>query len=132
MQSIYFSMLQQVFSLVNLSCRETMSMLKLVSDMLVAGAYVVFAYTGHGCNVGNTDYIVPVDAHDPVNPNECVASSTISEYLQSKLCRVFMIMNCCRTKYVCLQIHLRIPLQLYGHWLHKTHLNAHLSLLRAI
>ena len=87
----------QVFSLVNLSCDETMRALHLICDLLVAGVYVVFAYTGHGCNIGNADYILPIDAHHPVDLNQCIASVTVCERLQSKLCRVFMIMNCCRT-----------------------------------
>ena len=84
----------------NMSCDETMSALRVISDLLVAGVYVVFWYTGHGFNIGNTDYILPVDAHNPINPHQCIAIATISDLLQSKLCRVFVFFNCCRTKYV--------------------------------
>ena len=86
----------QVISLVDMNCAETMHALKLVSDLLVAGVYVVFAYSGHGCRI-HTDYIIPVDASYPIDPVQCIACDTVCEHLQSKLCRVFLIMNCCRS-----------------------------------
>ena len=77
-------------------CAETNSALKFITEMLVPGAYVVFAYSGHGCNCGNTDYIIPIDAPRETDINMYIASSTVCEQLQSKLCRVFLLMNCCR------------------------------------
>ena len=74
-----------------------MMALEFITNMLVPGAYVVFAYSGHGCNLRNTDYIIPIDAHCPIDPHQCVASATVCEHLQLKLCRVFLLMNCCRS-----------------------------------
>lgn len=77
-----------------------MHALKSVKDLLVAGVYVVCVYSGHGCTIQTTNFIIPVDAHTPINPSQCIAHDTVCEYLQSKLCRVFLIMNCCSSRYV--------------------------------
>ena len=88
--------------LVNLRNDETMNALKIFIDLLVAGVYAVFAYVGHGCSLHGNDYIIPIDAHNPIKPSDCIAIATVSELLQSKLCRVFLIINCCRNQYAIL------------------------------
>ena len=66
-------------------------------QLLSAGVYGLFYYTGHGFSVGKMSYLMPVDSRSgDCDANECIGSDWITRAMQETLCRAVIILDCCR------------------------------------
>ena len=87
----------KTISLVDLTFCQMIKAVDYFCSLLDKHMYAIFYYSGHGVEVNNTTYFVPVDI-DEKNPNpiQYINSDSIQSKLQRTYAKVIMIFDCCR------------------------------------
>ena len=91
----------KVFAFSDLSCVDMMRVFEEFCSLIHTwGMYVVFYYSGHGFDYQNVEYLMPVDATIPLECDKCISADYVTCCLQKTLSKVFVFLDCCRTRLV--------------------------------
>ena len=89
----------KTMSLVDLTFSQLINAVNYFCSLLNNGMYAMFYYSGHGVEVNNTTYFVPIDADEQdIKVVQLNNSDLIMNKLQSTSAKVIMVLNCCREK----------------------------------
>jgi hypothetical protein len=87
----------KVFTFLNLRLSEMKEVLTWFYSLLSAGVYGLFYYSGHGFNVNNISYLMPVDLQSgEPRTNTCIGSDSVAHHMQKTLCRAVIVLDCCQ------------------------------------
>ncbi|KAK0070362.1 mucosa-associated lymphoid tissue lymphoma translocation protein 1 [Biomphalaria pfeifferi] len=101
LSSIFQSMNFKVVSLLNLTKSELLAAVDEFSKLVWKGVYCVFYFCGHGYEVSNQCFLVPVDAPFMYQHPECVAANSIFDCLLKRDPQICcMILDICRKPYI--------------------------------